>query len=102
MLNQGVIEEFETMISRFPQSRALMAVGYAQIDAYLKGNLPSGRKIQPGIAGLSEEIQLATRQLVKRQRTWFKGQCPDSVGARWFKLDQEIDPLKSEFRKVYQ
>ena len=102
MLNNGVIEEFQTVTSRFPQSRALMAVGYAQIDAYLKGNPPSGRQLKPGLEGLFEEIQLATRQLVKRQRTWFKGQCPPSMGAHWFKLDEEIALLRSEFQKVYR
>ena len=104
MLNHGVIEEFKTMNSRYPESRALMAVGYAQINAYLKEIPPVGRNLKPGIEGLSEEIQLATRQLVKRQRTWFKGQCKPSNNAhgfRLFKLDAEMDLLKAEFQKIY-
>ena len=93
MLEAGLIEEFQKLSSQYPLSRALNSVGYAQVKTYLSGEPPPGRKIKPGLEGLSEEIQLATRQLVKRQRTWFRGQ---------FKTEEEsVDRLEEDFKKVY-
>ena len=72
MLEQGLVEEVEGLRTAYPLARSLGAVGYAETMAHLEGHLPSGRKIAPGIAGLQSEIELGTRQLVKRQRTWFR------------------------------
>ncbi len=72
MLEQGLVEEVERLRAVHPLARSLGAVGYAETRAHLEGILPSGRKIAPGIAGLQSEIELGTRQLVKRQRTWFR------------------------------
>jgi tRNA A37 N6-isopentenylltransferase MiaA len=63
----------------------------------LAGKKPEGRKIKPGIEGLTEEIELATRQLVKKQRTWLRSQ----QGAQWFKLDQDVKKLEQAFAEVY-
>lgn len=102
MLEQGLIEEYQTLRTRYPEKqgndyRPLHSVGYAQVGDYLKGVLPQGRKIKPGIEGLSEEIQLATRQLVKQQRTWFRGQKT----ASWFLLDEQRTQLEDAFKAVY-
>lgn len=75
MLDEGLIEETQALIDRWGESiRPLSAVGYAQVVDYLGGVLPQGRMMAEGRTGLEDEIFLATRQLVKRQRTWFKGQ----------------------------
>ncbi|MFN7683812.1 MAG: hypothetical protein ACK5QT_00160, partial [Oligoflexia bacterium] len=50
----------------------LHSVGYRQVAAHLSGTPPPGRKLRPGIEGLEDEIRLATRQLVKAQRTFLR------------------------------
>ncbi len=97
MMAHGLVDEVESIQRKFPESRALKAVGYAQVVDHLTGTPPRGRKIPPGLDGVISEIELATRQLVKRQRTWFKGR-PE---ARWFLLDQDQEALKQAFAAVY-
>ena len=97
MLKTGLITETQSLLQSFPTSRVLQAVGYAQVCDYLKKKLPPGRKIKPGIEGLQEEIELGTRQLVKRQRTWFRGQ----ETAQWFVLDAEKKKLENTLEEIY-
>ncbi len=80
MLEQGLVQETQRLIREWGEDvRPLEAVGYAQVVAYLRGERPQGRIMADGVAGLEGEIFLATRQLVKRQRTWFRGQ----KNSRW-------------------
>ena len=72
MIHLGLIEEVTQLKKQFPHSHCLRSVGYAQVCNFLSGKHPAGRTVKLGILGLREEIQLATRQLVKNQRTWFK------------------------------
>lgn len=74
MLDAGLEQETADLHAQWPDARALTSVGYAQVRDTQEGRLPEGRKLAPGRAGLASEIDLATRQLVKAQRTWFKGQ----------------------------
>ncbi|HUP58032.1 MAG TPA: tRNA (adenosine(37)-N6)-dimethylallyltransferase MiaA [Bdellovibrionota bacterium] len=97
MLDRGFIDEVSRVRERAPGSRALQAVGYAQVVAYLDAKPPGGRKIREGIGGLEDEIELATRQLVKRQRTWFKGQH-EGLG---FTLDRDREALVKAFDALY-
>ncbi len=94
MLQAGMIDEVRDIRMRFPGARALGAVGYKEVCAYLDGISPPGRKLAPGIEGLRSEIELSTRQLVKRQRTWFKSlktQLGDAC--QWIHLPQgELGP----------
>jgi tRNA A37 N6-isopentenylltransferase MiaA len=48
-------------------------VGYRQVVDHIEQRAPAGRKLRPGLAGLEDEIRLATRQLVKSQRTFLGG-----------------------------
>lgn len=97
MIEAGWIEETRELLSKYPQSRTLGAVGYSQVVDYLKGVSPKGRKIKPGQEGLIDEVCLATRQLVKRQRTWFKGQFQSPS----FLLDRDYPLLKEKLEKIY-
>jgi tRNA dimethylallyltransferase len=72
MIEQGLIDETRELLARFPGARALHSVGYRQVAAHLSGTPPPGRKLRPGIEGLEDEIRLATRQLVKAQRTFLR------------------------------
>ncbi|MCC7440763.1 MAG: tRNA (adenosine(37)-N6)-dimethylallyltransferase MiaA [Bdellovibrionales bacterium] len=103
MIRDGILDETQSLIARFPGARALHAVGYAQTADFLAGRPPEGRKIRAGIAGLGDEIDLATRQLVKRQRTWFKNlraRLPDPV-SRGYLLESELPALRRDFLELY-
>ncbi len=84
MLEAGLVTEVRTLLQRHGEAcPALKAVGYAQVVDFLAGRKPEGRRMREGEAGLLDEIVLATRQLMKKQRTWFRGQHPYG---RWFLL----------------
>jgi tRNA dimethylallyltransferase len=72
MIQDGIIEEYQRVQTQFGEVRPLQAVGYREVGRYLTNTLPEGRKVRPGLAGLEDEINLATRQLVKSQRTFFR------------------------------
>ena len=97
MLEQGLVEEFKAIQAKFPDARPLGAVGYKQVAHYLANTPPAGRKIAPGLEGLASEIELATRQLVKGQRTWFKSE----PSARHFILDQDRTSLQDQLNNIY-
>lgn len=97
MIRTGLIDEVRGLRERFPDSRALEAVGYAQTAQFLDGVAPAGRKSSPGEKGLIEEIELATRQLVKRQRTWFKSE----KNAERFELDRDRAALLQRLEEIY-
>jgi tRNA dimethylallyltransferase len=101
MIQNGLIEEVAQLQAEFPESRALLAVGYAQTVDFLAGKKPAGRKLPPGLPGLQDEIELATRQLVKSQRTWFRGQMARVPSSRWFVLDKDRSDLEEAFKAVY-
>jgi len=96
MLEQGFVEEVKRIRAQTPDAPALNSVGYRQVVDYLDGKTPPGRKLKPGLQGLEEEITLATRQLVKKQRTWFRGQTE----GQWFMLDRDLNNLKTELRAL--
>ena len=98
MLQNGLISEVEALQKNFPESRALGAVGYFEVTEYLAGHLPSGRKLREGLLGLRDEIELATRQLVKRQRTWFKSQ----KHRKDFKLPDDEENLLTQLVNFYE
>lgn len=67
MLNNGLIEEVQQLLSKWPNCRfspAMKSVGYRQVLAYLDKNLGEDELLEKGI--------IATRQLAKRQCTWLK------------------------------
>ncbi len=103
MLEKGLIEEVVALRVKYPDSRALDSVGYREVCAYLTGKKPQGRVVAEGIKGLQSEIELATRQLVKQQRTWIRGAWLKSrkISARSFELDRDLEKVKAEFNKIY-
>jgi tRNA dimethylallyltransferase len=104
MLQTGLLDETQRLITSYPTSFALKAVGYAQVSSYFYYRPQvQGRKIAPGLKGLSDEIQLATRQLVKRQRTWLKGQFLKSGHPKIqkFQLEEDASKLQKIFESMY-
>jgi tRNA dimethylallyltransferase len=100
MIEQGLIDEVKSLQARYAGQelpRALSSVGYRETQDYLAGILPEGRKIAPGLQGLKSEISLSTRQLVKSQRTWFRGE----KASQWFVLDQDLDAIHQAWKNIY-
>ena len=65
MLIGGLIEEVQALLSRFdPVIAPLQTIGYAETIAHLHEEITA--------AELESQINLHTRQLAKRQMTWFK------------------------------
>lgn len=96
MLGAGLVEEVRGLLETHPRARALQSVGYAETVAYLRGEKPEGRMLRPGNDGLDgfpnslyDEIVLGTRQLAKRQRTWFRSE----KASQFFVLDRELARL---------
>jgi len=82
MMDQGAIEEVETLISHKPDpaSPAMKAIGVREIAQFLQGDLSRDEVITLASA--------ATRQYAKRQMTWFRNQMDDT----W----ERIDPYQSD------
>lgn len=100
MIEQGLIEEVKTLQERYKDQelpRALSSVGYRETQDYIAGIPPAGRKVAPGLPGLKSEISLSTRQLVKSQRTWFRGE----KSSHWFTWDQDLPALQSAWKNIY-
>ncbi|MEZ4393056.1 MAG: tRNA (adenosine(37)-N6)-dimethylallyltransferase MiaA [Polyangiales bacterium] len=68
MLRRGWIDEVRGLLrdGYAHDLKPLRAVGYAQVVAHLRGELPE--------AALGEAVTTATAQFAKRQRTWFRGE----------------------------
>jgi tRNA dimethylallyltransferase len=98
MLASGLVDEVQALRERYSQARALKSVGYAQTLEYLDQTPPRGRVRRPGLDGLRDEIQLATRQLVKSQRTFFRG-LPH---AQWFLFEQERLKLEALAQPLFK
>ncbi len=97
MLQAGFVEEVKGLRQIDPHLHALKSVGYRQVCQYIDQIAPKGRKRPFDPEGLRSEIELATRQLIKRQRTWFGGQKKSFC----FELDRDLSKLESEFKRVY-
>lgn len=67
MINEGIIKEVEEILKQNYSSseKSLRTIGYKETIQYLKGEIHSPQQ-------LFEDIVIATRQLAKSQRTWFK------------------------------
>lgn len=67
MIQQGLIEEVQELLKQGYDSKLkpLQSIGYKQVLEYLEGKINSKQE-------LIEKINIATRQLAKAQRTWFK------------------------------
>jgi tRNA dimethylallyltransferase len=97
MIDQGWVQETESLRERWPGARSLGSSGYCEIVRYLDQVTPSGRNPRPGIEGLIDEITLSHRQLVKKQRTSLKSQLG---GSRYILPEQESE-LIQELDRIY-
>lgn len=102
MLRSGLIEEYQEVLTRYGACRPLESIGYFQVKNFLEGRDPAGRKIRAGLLGLEDEICLATRQLVKRQRTWFKNLTAKMpTHSKRFDLPDDLRHFEDAFLATY-
>lgn len=84
MFRQGLVEEARALRHTYPEwsPSARQAIGYAEACAVLDGTLtqPEAR----------ERIVIRTRQLAKRQETWFRHQTQ----AAWVDIDDSDPPAR--------
>ncbi len=65
MLEQGLVQEVESLLARYPQMpTALQSIGYKEIAGYLKGEY--------SLEVARQTIVRATRAYARRQYTWFR------------------------------
>ncbi|WP_343347780.1 tRNA (adenosine(37)-N6)-dimethylallyltransferase MiaA [Sphingomicrobium sp. XHP0239] len=81
MIEQGVLEEVRELLGRGldPALPVMRAIGVPEIASYLAGDRSREDMIAAG--------QLATRQYMKRQYTWFRNQPP----AHWPRFAEPLD-----------
>lgn len=83
MLERGLVEEVRLLISRYTLSGEVRkSIGYREITEYLEGRL--------SLAQAKELIIRRTRQMVKRQMTWFRSM----KDARWVDIPPGTDAVK--------
>lgn len=100
MLSSGWIDEVKSLLQKYGDISPLHSVGYQQILDYLNGVEPPGRKLRGGrssLEGLEDEINLATRQLVKQQMKWFRNQ-PEAV---FFRLPEDHQKVIDTISALY-
>jgi tRNA dimethylallyltransferase len=69
MFEAGWIDEVRDLLARgYGDTRAMSAVGYKQVHAFLRGEGPSDAE------ALTTAIVRATRIFARRQRTWLREQ----------------------------
>jgi len=68
MFDHGFVQEVRELREKYPQlsQTALQAIGYREVMAYLDGQCSLDQAI--------EQTSVRTRQLAKKQRTWFRHQ----------------------------
>jgi tRNA dimethylallyltransferase len=90
MLATGFLPEVQGLLDRgySPNLPALSAIGYPEIVAHLQGSISLEEAIR--------RIRRRTRQFVRRQANWFKGQ---DQNIRWFEVGAEmVDEMENSIR----
>jgi tRNA dimethylallyltransferase len=86
MMAEGLLDEVKGLRAKGygRQLPAMQAIGYAQLLAYLEGEIPLEKAV--------EDIKRATRQFAKRQLTWFRR----DERIRWF----DCEDYEEAYREV--
>jgi tRNA dimethylallyltransferase len=66
MIAAGALDEARALIDLDPSRPVMKAIGLPELIAHLKGEL--------GLPEAVEKAKAATRQYIKRQLTWWRGQ----------------------------
>ncbi|APB34935.1 tRNA isopentenyltransferase [Gloeomargarita lithophora Alchichica-D10] len=96
MIDQGLVAETQLLQAKYGADLPLLkTLGYQEISDYLRGNCT--------LIQAQEAIIQHTRQLAKRQRTWFRGQSglvsinsdrPDLITYSWDKVQAFLTAIR--------
>ena len=93
MLSEGLIEEVKNLltIGATGREKPLQSIGYNEVLKLLKDEISS-------IDECAEKINIATRQLAKAQRTWFKkvDKFNYDPSSEWDKIENNIGTFLNE------
>lgn len=91
MFAQGLLDEAQKLHEKFPQlsATAQQAIGYAEAFAVLDGRCTA--------AEAQEKICARTRQLAKRQMTWFKHQA----SVVWVAAEAPVAEVAARVRQLW-
>jgi tRNA dimethylallyltransferase len=87
MFDNGLIEETESLIERYPGAAQLDSLGYRQAGQFLRGELTREQAIA--------DAQQGHRNYAKRQMTWFRRE-PEVQWIEGFGDDPEIAKIAAE------
>ena len=82
MLSKGVIEEFKRNYKKVQNCNIKKAIGYQEIDAYLKNKI--------SLSDMSKTIISNTRKYSKRQFTWFNNRYEEQIKVDSYKKSSLI------------
>ena len=96
MFRAGLLAEVEGLLAKGYDKNlaALRAIGYKETIEFIEG----GRKISE--AALGEKIVIHTRQLAKRQRTWFRQFKRDWPADKFYELNVDGGISDDEILKI--
>jgi len=88
MIENGLINEVETLLLKYnlKDVHPLDSIGYKQAISYLNGDL--------SYKDMTDEINIRTRQYVKKQRTWFRNEPID--------LELDVSNYTSNFEIAFE
>lgn len=90
MLAGGLVEEVESLRARYgPELPVLGTLGYREVGQMLAGKCSAEESLVAMAA--------ATRQLAKRQRTWFRHQAE----AEWFDADRDAAAVRARVEEFF-
>lgn len=90
MFQHGLVNETKELLSRHPKPpRPLFCVGYREVIDFLEGKI--------NVTECKERIVVSTRQLAKKQMTFFRG-FPAAID--WFELPREAERLEAEILEI--
>lgn len=95
MYSGGLVDEVRGLLARFGclSRTASQAIGYAEVIEYIRGGLSLGQA--------KERTKARTRQLAKKQRTWFRNQASvDWIDASGLKPDRAADLVEASWSRT--
>jgi tRNA dimethylallyltransferase len=94
MYAEGLVAEVERLLAcELPMSdTARQAIGYTEAISYIEGNMTQAEAMERTI--------IRTRQLAKRQRTWFRNQTK-AIGVEVF-ADSTVDNLADRVQEIWE
>ncbi len=94
MYRRGLVEEVQQLMDRYPSwsDTARQAIGYSEAVQHMAGDLDLEEAV--------DRTTIRTRQLAKRQRTWFRNQA----NVEWITVeaDMEVDDIARAVMRVWE